>query len=55
VSASALPRFRAAGFTAMDVAELGMAGESTVRRALRRDLYPPEVLEAIRARLGEDG
>ena len=48
-------RFRAAGLSPMDVAGLGIAGESTVRRALRRDLYSPEVLAAIRRKLGEDG
>lgn len=48
-------RVRDAGLSAMDLASLAMAGESTVRRALRRDLYSPAVLEAIRARLGEHG
>jgi len=48
-------RFRAAGLSAMDVAGLAMAGESTVRRALRRDVYSPEVLAAIRQRLDDRG
>lgn len=48
-------RFRTAGLSAMEVAGLAMAGESTVRRALRRDLYPPAVLAAIRRKLGDEG
>lgn len=47
-------RFRAAGLSPMDIAARAMAGESTVRRALRLDLYPPEVLAAIRQRLGDE-
>lgn len=48
-------RVRAAGLSPMDIAALAMAGESTVRRALRRDLYSPAVLEAIQRKLGDEG
>lgn len=46
-------RCQAAGLSPMQVAALAMAGESTVRRALRRDLYSPEVLAAIQQMLGD--
>lgn len=48
-------RCRSAGLSAQNIAYLALAGESTVRRALSRDLYSPEVLATIRQQLGDQG
>ena len=48
-------RFAEAGLSQAEVAAKALVAQSTVRRALRRDLYSPEILAAIRELLGDEG